>query len=65
MATSAENSREEELDVLLTSVEAASLQRAALSLTPPTARRHARLEKLSEVSQTSDGREKGRCAQPP
>src|SRR5450756_1443244 len=41
-------------EVSLTSVETASLQqRAAPSLTPPTARRHARLKELSEVSQTS------------
>jgi hypothetical protein len=41
-------------EVLLTSVETASLQqRAAPSLTPPTARRHSRLKELSEVSPTS------------
>src|SRR5450756_719777 len=41
-------------EVSLTSVETASLQqRAAPSLTPPTARRHSRLKELSEVSPTS------------
>src|SRR5664280_267021 len=41
------------LEVYETSVETASLQRAAPSLTPPTARRHTRLKGLSEVSQIS------------
>src|SRR5664280_2271918 len=45
------------LEVYETSVETASLQRAAPSLTPPTARRHSRLKELSEVSQTSDALE--------
>src|SRR5450756_1785906 len=39
--------------VLETSVETASLQSATPSLTPPTARRYARLKELSEVSPTS------------